>query len=1038
MRFIILILVAVYGLRSLQAQPCVYMAYEGFDYPTNQALHGLAGGGGFSTPWYLQNEDDALPGYQIPTDAGSLVYGDLLTFGNHLSGGRAYLTAWRQINTSHEGSFQRFVREGETGIGSRAEGDTLWVSALMEISGNNDHELELELFEHTSFWCPECVGVSIGYFGAASNVSGQRRWSMRWGNNTMPSTVPVSIGEPALLVLRLIFNEGATDFDLYVNPTSLGGEAPSTSTLSFTSPEPLIIRSAILYMDHVPGSVAMDEFRFADSYRCAAPDQNTEIDLPPVANFTVTPPSGMAPLEVMFDASASYDPEGGALVYQWDFGDGSAPVIGSGQISHTYINVLGQLTATLTVIDPNGQQNSTTNPVVILDESGVFPCQVSVTCLAMASCGQADGVVRINAAVEPIDLVLLDPSGQSLPAVNGNHFENLAPGSYVLIANGPQGCRDTLPLVIRTDSTTCSGWMPDSCAMQVGTNLSGYADWVPERPLKNLLKHIRSGLIPYVAGGGWSVDQVLPEMTFDENGYPTAIPQNTSAGSTLVRFFLSADNANIPPGTEAVLRYDGQGTFQFQGSVSMVSETPGRIAFVSEGDLWVNLTSSQQGDHVRNMRITRIEDEFADLEQDPFYQGFLDKIAPFQSLRFMDWGSTNNNPVVHWEDRTSLDYFSYSGEHGVPYELMAQLCNQTKKDPWICVPHAADEDYIRQMARLFRDQLDPGLTIYLEYSNEVWNWIFEQAHYNDQNRPGNLNYGRAYAEKAARVFRIWHEEFGDQKDRVKRVLGIQGGFNYLNEEILSQLDPNDWDYGSPTHYVGLTHGDDGVPVLHAGSSPEEVMENARNTFADFIPYIRQDYRNIQVYGKEVVTYEGGQHFVGNVFGIPYDYQQAMWDAQYHPEIYDLYIDLHDSIRHWGCRMATNFSLASPQESIYGSWGVLNDIDIQPPYMQTAPKYQALLDLACEPVTVSTESPEWDETNETGLLIWPNPTSGSFGLLPEGDINILSKVVYDLTGRVVWEENNANNAINLHLANGLYFIEVRTDKGRLWARLLIQQ
>jgi hypothetical protein len=137
-------------------------------------------------------------------------------------------------------------------------------------------------------------------------------------------------------------------------------------------------------------------------------------------------------------------------------------------------------------------------------------------------------------------------------------------------------------------------------------------------------------------------------------------------------------------------------------------------------------------------------------------------------------------------------------------------------------------------------------------------------------------------------------------------------------------------------------------------------------------------------------------------------------------------------------MATNFSLASPQESIYGSWGVLNDIDIQPPYMQTAPKYQALLDLACEPVTVSTESPEWDETNETGLLIWPNPTSGSFGLRTEGDINILSKVVYDLTGRVVWEESNANNAINLHLANGLYFVEVRTDKGQLWARLLIQQ
>ena len=60
-------------------------------------------------------------------------------------------------------------------------------------------------------------------------------------------------------------------------------------------------------------------------------------------------------------------------------------------------------------------------------------------------------------------------------------------------------------------------------------------------------------------------------------------------------------------------------------------------------------------------------------------------------------------------------------------------------------------------------------------------------------------------------------------------------------------------------------------------------------------------------------------------------------------MYTLYNEVLDTIRSWGCKMATNFSLASPQESVYGSWGALNDIDIQPPYMTTAPKYQALLD-----------------------------------------------------------------------------------------------
>lgn len=44
---------------------------------------------------------------------------------------------------------------------------------------------------------------------------------------------------------------------------------------------------------------------------------NTE----PIAQFTATPGQGAAPLDVWFDASASYDPDDDQLLFIWDFGD---------------------------------------------------------------------------------------------------------------------------------------------------------------------------------------------------------------------------------------------------------------------------------------------------------------------------------------------------------------------------------------------------------------------------------------------------------------------------------------------------------------------------------------------------------------------------------------------------------------------------------------------------------------------------------------------------------------------------------------------
>lgn len=72
---------------------------------------------------------------------------------------------------------------------------------------------------------------------------------------------------------------------------------------------------------------------------------------PPVAAISATPTSGYAPLTVRFSSSGSSDPDGSALRYDWDFGNG----LSSTAANPTHIYALpGTYTASLVVFDAAG------------------------------------------------------------------------------------------------------------------------------------------------------------------------------------------------------------------------------------------------------------------------------------------------------------------------------------------------------------------------------------------------------------------------------------------------------------------------------------------------------------------------------------------------------------------------------------------------------------------------------------------------------------------------------------------------------------
>jgi glucose/arabinose dehydrogenase len=88
--------------------------------------------------------------------------------------------------------------------------------------------------------------------------------------------------------------------------------------------------------------------------------RNAGANQPPSAVAAANPTSGPAPLAVSFSSAGSSDPEGAAITYRWDFGDGTTST--QANPSHTYASS-GRYTARLTTSD--GTLDGVSDPVTI-------------------------------------------------------------------------------------------------------------------------------------------------------------------------------------------------------------------------------------------------------------------------------------------------------------------------------------------------------------------------------------------------------------------------------------------------------------------------------------------------------------------------------------------------------------------------------------------------------------------------------------------------------------------------------------------------
>jgi hypothetical protein len=286
---------------------------------------------------------------------------------------------------------------------------------------------------------------------------------------------------------------------------------------------------------------------------------------------------------------------------------------------------------------------------------------------------------------------------------------------------------------------------------------------------------------------------------------------------------------------------------------------------------------------------------------------------------------------------------------------MIDLCNRTNVDPWFCMPHKADDDTIRQFARLTKERLDPALRVYVEYSNEVWNSQFAQHHYAAEQ---GVQAGIAVKEKnsqaawhytalrSVQIFKIWEEVFGGH-ERLVRVLPSQAANPAVSEAVLSFQDAyKHADALAVAPYMGFTVGRGKL------SNAEELAELTvdqlldrfeKQGFADSLARMRQCKAIADKYEVKLLAYEAGQHMVAMTKDTELTGRltRLMHEANRHPRMGQMYERYFDAWADAGGGVMAHFSSIGGW-SKYGSWGLMEHFDSNP---ADYPKFTAVMNAA---------------------------------------------------------------------------------------------
>lgn len=519
---------------------------------------------------------------------------------------------------------------------------------------------------------------------------------------------------------------------------------------------------------------------------------------------------------------------------------------------------------------------------------------------------------------------------------------------------------------------------------QMGTNLDGLADFSSQQPFCDLIKTARkfgTASVPYDGKG-----------VVDSLGNPTGdfgVVVHTGVKHDLETYKVSYNGQAKMSGVSCPCSVANQ---NYDASKDL---TTADVTVQKDGQLFLSFTATQNVKNISIISPKCAASSYLDAalkwlgirENPTFTPDFLESVQFYSSIRFMDWLHTNSTPVSKWADRKTPQSLEQTGAAGVSWEYVVELSNLLKIDPWINVPALADDDYILQLAKFMKANLDPSLNLYVEYSNEVWNSIFAQYSQNLNAAQAEYNAGdvslaggaplnqwhaawRRTGKMAWKIASIFGQVYGeDQLNKKVRVV-LAGQAAYSAPQRTSFLWINDnhppvskWIYAdgiAPYFGCGNTKKalqPDGttkdVPYAEGEVTTQMLIDGCHNSVSSYLAnwgptaqgwdgksWTPNDFDLAAKYGIKVVAYESGQHLISRpIMGgaaTNVAVRTAYEGSQEIGSEYDRYY------RAWfakGGDLAVHFVNISSWGDFF--WG------LQPDYKTETPKYLAVKKVALE-------------------------------------------------------------------------------------------